>query len=58
MAFVAVEVVAKEHAQWRHSDMKEKSDTQTREDPGASFVIDGAEGRFYLRGSRRNAIAF
>ena len=34
--------VAKEHAQWWHPDMTEKIDTQTRKNPGASFIMNGA----------------
>ena len=41
IALAGYSEVVKEHAQWRHSDMKEKIDTQTREGPGASLVMDG-----------------
>ena len=34
-----------------------KIDTQTREDPGASFITDGG-GRNYLRGLRKNTTEF
>ena len=41
--------VAKKHAQWWLSDMKGKMDTQTRKDPGASFVMDGGGPVFAAR---------
>ena len=34
------EKVVKKHAQRRHCDMKEKINTQSREDTSAPFVID------------------
>ena len=40
LAFVTDKDVAKEHARRRRSDMTEKIDTQTRQDRGASFVMD------------------
>ena len=41
LAVVTDRDAAKEHAQWLRSDMKDKIDTRTREDPGASFVMGG-----------------
>ena len=43
VAFVMDKDVATGHAQWWRSHMKEKVDTQTRKDPGASFVMHGGE---------------
>ena len=40
LAFLADKEVVKENAQWRHSGAKDKIDTQTRKDPGASFIMD------------------
>ena len=40
LASVIDEEVAKERAQQWRSDMEEKIDTETREGPGASFVVD------------------
>ena len=40
-AFVSVKDVVKGHAQWWRSDAREKIDTQTRKDPGASFIAGG-----------------
>ena len=42
LAFVSDKDVAKGHSQWWRSDITEKIGTQTREDPGASSVMDGA----------------
>ena len=36
--FVADKEVAKEHAQWRHSEMKEEIDAQARQDPLRPFL--------------------
>ena len=47
MAFAADEEAAEEHAQWWHSDMKEKIDTHPRKDPGASFIMDGGGPALY-----------
>ena len=41
LAFAAGKDVVKKHAQWRHFEMKEKVDSQSRKDPGAPFVIGG-----------------
>ena len=41
LAFAMDKGVAKEHAQWRRSDMKDKIVTQTRKDPGISSVMGG-----------------
>ena len=57
VALATEKEVAKEHAQWRQSDMKNKIDTQTRMEPGASFVLD-AGGLCHLRGLRKGAIVF
>ena len=57
MAVVSDKDAVKEQAQWRRSDLKERIDAQTREDPGASYVMDGGD-RFVLRGLRANAIVF
>ena len=41
LAIVTGKEVAKGHAQCRRTEMKDKIDTQTRMDPGASFFLDG-----------------
>ena len=41
LAFVMDKQVAKEHAQWLQPEMTEKIDTQTRKNPGATFVAGG-----------------
>ena len=41
LAFVMDKEVVKGHAQWRRPEMKAKSGTQTRMDPGASAIVDG-----------------
>ena len=41
LAFVTDKEAAKAHAQRWRPDMKEKIDTQTRMDPGASLVLGG-----------------
>ena len=41
LAFVVGKGVVKVHAQWWHSEMIEKIDTQSRQDPSEPFAIDG-----------------
>ena len=43
MASVAGKEVVKEHAQWRHSDMKDKIYSLIRKDHGASFISGGGD---------------
>ena len=43
LAFVMDEEAAKEHAQWRQLELKEKIDTQIRLAPGAWVFVDGGE---------------
>ena len=51
-AFVADKEVVKGHAEWRHSDMEEKIDSQTRKVPGARFFGRRGAGIFCV-GCRR-----
>ena len=44
--FVSYKGAAEEHAQWRHSEMKGKIDTPSREGPSAPLVIDGGGSAF------------
>ena len=47
LALVVSKEVAKERAQWRRSDVKDKIDAQTRMDPGASLVLGSGGPALY-----------
>ena len=55
LAFVMDKVVAKERAHWWRPDMKDKRNTDTRKDPGASFVMnEGGPALFAWVAEERN----